>query len=55
MNQAEIWFGTLNRRPLRWDSSMSVEDLEDSIRRFVTQHNDVWAHPCTWNYNGVPD
>ena len=33
----------------------SVEDLEDSIRRFVAQYNDVWAHPYKWTYNSVPD
>jgi hypothetical protein len=55
MNQVEIWFGTLNRRLLRWGSFTSVEDLEDSIRRFVAQYNDVWAHPYKWTYNSVPD
>ena len=50
MNRVEIWFGTLNRRLLRWGCFTSTDDLEDSIRRFVTQYNDVWAHPYKWTY-----
>lgn len=55
MNQVEIWFGTLNRRLLRWGSFKSVKDLEDSIRRFVAQYNEIWAHPYKWTYNDVPE
>ena len=55
LNQIEIWFGTLNRRLLRWGSFKSVEDLEDSIRRFVAQYNEIWAHPYKWTYDDVPE
>ena len=55
LNQIEIWFGTLHRRLLRWGSFKSVEDLEDSIRRFVAQYNEIWAHPYKWTYDDVPE
>lgn len=55
MNCIEIWFGTLNRRLLKWGSFESVEDLEGSIRRFVEQYNEIWAHPYKWTYDSVPE
>lgn len=53
MNQIEIWFGIINRRLLRRTSYSSVEDLENSIRRFIHQYN-LLAHPFKWTYKGIP-
>ena len=55
MNQIEIWFGILNRRLLRRKSFTSIEMLENSIRTFVSQYNEFFAHPYKWNYNSVPE
>lgn len=54
MNQIEIWFGLLNRQLIRHNSFKSLEDLEQLIREYVTQHNELFAHPYKWSYNGVP-
>lgn len=47
MNQIEIWFGIINRKPLRRKSYLSVEELEGSIRKFISQYN-LTAHPFKW-------
>lgn len=53
LNQIEIWFSILVRRLLRWSSYISVEELVQSILRFIEQYN-VTAHPFRWTYTGVP-
>lgn len=53
MNQIEIWFGIINRRLLKRKSYQSVEQLEESILRFIEQYN-VTASPFRWTYKGVP-
>ena len=53
MNQIEIWFGIINRRLLKRKSYLSVEALEESIRRFIEQYN-LTAHPFKWTYAGIP-
>lgn len=53
LNQIEIWFGILNRRLLRRGSYKSVQDMIDSIRRFIRQYN-LTAKPFKWTYKGVP-
>jgi len=53
MNQIEIWFGIINRKLLRRKSYKSVEELKDSILRFIEQYN-LTAHPFKWTYAGVP-
>lgn len=54
MNQIEIWFGIINRQLLRRKSYVSVEDLKDSIRRFINQYNQMFAHPFSWTYRTTP-
>ena len=39
LNQIEIWFSILARRLLRWSSYISVEELVESILRFIEQYN----------------
>lgn len=53
MNQIEIWFGIINRRLLKRKSYQSVQQLEESILRFIKQYN-VTAKPFKWTYKGVP-
>ena len=53
MNQIEIWFGIINRRLLKRKGYTSVQELEESIRRFIEQYN-ITASPFKWTYKGVP-
>lgn len=53
MNQIEIWFRIINRRLLKRKSYQSVQQLEESILRFIKQYN-VTANPFKWTYKGVP-
>lgn len=53
MNQIEIWFGIINRRLLKRKSYQSVQQLEESILRFIEQYN-VTASPFKWTYKGIP-
>lgn len=54
MNQIEIWFGVLNKKLIKRTSFTSVEELQDKIRTFVKQYNELFAHPYKWTYNSVP-
>lgn len=53
MNQIEIWFGIISRKLLKRKSYSSIEELEQSILRFIEQYN-LTAHPFKWTYAGVP-
>lgn len=53
MNQIEIWFGIINRKLLKRKSYISVDELKESIIRFIEQYN-ILAHPFKWTYAGVP-
>ena len=53
MNQIEIWFGIINRKLLKRQSYTSVEEMKESIRRFIDQYN-LTAHAFRWTYAGVP-
>lgn len=53
MNQIEIWFSIINRRLIKRKSYTSIQQLEESILRFIEQYN-VTATPFKWTYKGVP-
>ena len=53
LNQIEIWFSILSRRLLNRKSYSSVEELNNSILRFVQQYN-VTAKAFKWSYKGKP-
>lgn len=53
MNQIEIWFGIINRKLLKRKSCLSIEELEQSIQRFIEQYN-LTAHPFKRTYAGIP-
>ena len=49
MNQIEWFFGVIGRHLLKKGNYTSVEELEESIRKYVKQHNELFAHPYGWN------
>jgi transposase len=51
LNQIEIWFSILSRRLLKRKSYCSIEELNESILRFVAQYN-VTAKAFKWSYKG---
>ena len=53
MNQIEIWFGIINRKLLKRKSYTSLEEMKESIRRFIEQYN-LTANAFRWTYAGVP-
>lgn len=53
MNQIEIWFGIINRKLLKRKSYISLDELKESICRFIEQYN-LAAHPFKWTYAGIP-
>lgn len=53
MNQIEIWFGIINRKLLKRQSYTSIEEMKESIRRFIEQYN-LTAHAFRWTYAGIP-
>ena len=53
MNQIEICFGIINRKLLRRQSYTSIEEMKESIRRFIEQYN-LTAHAFRWTYAGIP-
>ena len=48
MNQIEIWFGIINRQLFKHGNFISVEELKASIRRYIYQYNEYFAHPFKW-------
>lgn len=53
MNQIEIWFGIINRKLLKRQSYTSIDEMKESIRRFIEQYN-LTAHAFRWTYAGIP-
>jgi transposase len=54
LNQAELFFGVLNRRFLARGSFSSRRDFERRLERFLTDYNARHAHPYRWTYSGEP-
>jgi transposase len=54
LNQAELFFGVLNRRFLANGSFVSRRDFERRLERFLTDYNVRHAHPYRWTYTGEP-
>ena len=54
LNQIEIWFGTLVRKPIRRGNFTSVAELEDKIIEFIQYYDEHLAHPYLWTYTGKP-
>ena len=54
LNQAELFFGTLQRRFLARGSFTSLRDFERRLERFLKEYNTRHAHPYRWTYTGEP-
>ena len=54
LNQAELFFGVLQRRFLARGSFTSLRDFERRLERFLTEYNARHAHPYRWTYTGEP-
>lgn len=54
LNQAELFFGVLQRRFLARGSFASVADFEDRLQHFLEDYNTRHAHPYRWTYSGEP-
>src|SRR5262249_10180787 len=54
LNQIEIWFGVLSRRPLRRGEFRSVGELAQRIQEFIAYYNRHLAFPYEWTYTGKP-
>jgi transposase len=54
LNQAELFFGTLQRRFLARGSFRSINDFERRLEYFLKDYNTRHAHPYRWTYTGEP-
>jgi transposase len=54
LNQAELFFGTLQRRFLARGSFRSIKDFARRLERFWKDYNTRHAHPYRWTYTGEP-
>jgi transposase len=54
LNQAELFFGVLQRRFLARGSFPSAKDFARRLERFLKKYNACHAHPYRWTYTGEP-
>ncbi len=54
LNQAELFFGVLQRRFLARGSFPSATDFVRRLERFLQDYNARHAHPYRWTYTGEP-
>ena len=54
LNQVEIWFSILTRRLLKRGQFASTAELKQQILAFIAYHNEVFAKPFRWTYEGKP-
>jgi transposase len=54
LNQAELFFGVLQRRFLARGSFTCVADFENRLQHFLEDYNARHAHPYRWTYTGEP-
>ena len=54
LNQAELFFGVLQRRFLARGSFSSLKDFERRLERYLKDYNARHAHPYRWTYTGEP-
>jgi hypothetical protein len=53
-NQAEWFFGTLQRRSLARGSFRGIKDFERRLECFLKDYHTRHAHPYRWTYTGEP-
>jgi len=54
LNQAELFFGVLQRRFLARGSFSSLKDFERRLEHYLKDYNTRHAHPYRWTYTGEP-
>ena len=54
LNQAELFFGVLQRRFLARGSFHSVQEFDVRLEQFLHDYNARHAHPYRWTYTGEP-
>lgn len=54
LNQAELFFGVVQRRFLARGSFPSAKDFARRLERFLQEYNARHAHPYRWTYTGEP-
>jgi transposase len=54
LNQAELFFGTVQRRFLARGSFRSLKDFERRLEGFLKDYTMRHAHPYRWTYTGEP-
>src|SRR5215471_3445542 len=54
LNQAELFFGVLQRRFLGRGSFTSGAEFDARLQRFLEDYNARYAHPYRWTYTGEP-
>jgi transposase len=54
LNQAELFFGVVQRRFLARGSFPSTKDFERRLERFLKTYTTCHAHPYRWTYTGEP-
>ncbi len=54
LNQAELFFGVVQRRFLARGSFPSLRDFARRLERFLHEYNARHAHPYRWTYTGEP-
>ncbi len=54
LNQIEIWFSILARKPLRRGSCASQRDLKERIEQFIAYFNRTMAKPFKWTKTAKP-
>jgi hypothetical protein len=54
LNQAELFFGVLQRRFLARGSFPSRAEFDAQLQRFLEDYNARYAHPYRWTYTGEP-
>lgn len=54
LNQAELFFGTLQHHFLARGSFLSVKDSERHLEHFLPNYNPPHAHPDRWTCTGEP-
>jgi hypothetical protein len=52
LNPIENWFAKLQRHVIKNGNFLSVKELEDKIRSYITFYNDQLAKPLKWKFKG---
>ena len=54
VNQVEIFFSVLQKKCLRYASFKSVNELKETVMKFINRWNEKDGHPFKWVFKGYP-